>query len=428
MILRVDANQYREILRLGLGRAILYAQSHDQSGLRDVILDACLHCYAYDIQCEGTRASYMYDLVGCLPDKEFYYDRILESLKESRDDWDTAQRFHFAACLALDGNADAKRAMYANYNPAPTYGELIGVDFLELDGIEGLLFVAEKIGALLQDKPEEVDRGYLLSRSLDVCGEQPTWDALRKAGAANLSIANYLRVSEEMNHSDTGGQSAEITSLSYEELLNKLPTGPTLLWRWGQHASDKELELAAKGLIAAKGSKQQLAHLRIFLRRRFPLNVNAILALVDVEEDRVGFAAVDALTNVVHPEIRALAFRLVDTRARCRAYAIKLLNQNYELGDQHIVLDWFQAEKDREALHSMGVGLIEFCERHPDEQTEILMMRSLYEKGPCSFCRASAVRRLQGWGALSDELRAECAWDANGDIRDLVDPTRSPAP
>ena len=88
---------------------------------------------------------------------------------------------------------------------------------------------------MLQDKPEEVDHGYLLSRSLDVCGEQPTWDALRKAGAANLSIANY-RVSEEMNHSDTGGQSAEITSLSYEELLNKLPTGPTLLWRWGQHA------------------------------------------------------------------------------------------------------------------------------------------------------------------------------------------------
>ena len=86
--------------------------------------------------------------------------------------------------------------------------------------------------------------------------------------------------------------------------------------------------------------------------------MNAILALVDVEEDRVGFAAVDALTNVVHPEIRALAFRLVDTRARFRGYAIKLLNQNYELGDQHIVLDWFQAEKDREALHSMGMGLI----------------------------------------------------------------------
>jgi hypothetical protein len=427
MILRVGEVQLQEILRMGMGRAILYAQSHDLSGHRDVILDACLHCYAYDIQCEGTRASYMYDLVGCLPDKNFYYDRVLEALKESGDDWDAAQRFHFAACLAFDGNDDAKRAMYAHYNPGPRNGELIGVDFLELDGIEGFLFVAEKIGALLSEKPDEVDFGYLLSRNQDLFGDEPTWGALREAGAKNFLIESYLRVSEEWSRRPTGAQSAEITSLSYEELLNKLPSiRPTLLWRWGQNASDKELELAAEGLIAAKGSKQQLAHLRIFRLRPFPLDVNALLPLVDVEQDRVGFAAIDALTNVVDPDIRALAFRLMDVRARCRGYAIKLLTANYEPGDQEIVLHWFQDEEDRETLHSMGMGLIDFCQRHPDERAEILLMRSLYDKGPCSFCRASAVRRLMELGALSDELRAECAWDANSDIRDMVNPTVAP--
>jgi hypothetical protein len=138
----------------------------------------------------------MYDLFGFLPEKDFYYGRVLESLKESGDDWDTAQRFHFAACLAFDGNDDAKRAMYANYNPGPRNGELIGVDFLELDGIEGFLFVAEKIGALLSEKPDEVDSGYLLSWSQDIFGDEPTWGALREAGAKNLSIESYLRVSE----------------------------------------------------------------------------------------------------------------------------------------------------------------------------------------------------------------------------------------
>ncbi|HEX4594880.1 MAG TPA: hypothetical protein VH157_11425, partial [Bryobacteraceae bacterium] len=171
----MDETQLREILRLGLGRAILYAQSHDIRAFRDVILDACLHCYAYDIQVEGTRASYMYDLVGCLPDKDFYYERVLESLERSSDDWDTAQRFHFAACLAFDGSEEAKRAIYANYDPGPRMGELIGIDFLKLDGIKGLLFVAEKMGALLMEKSEEVDEGYLLSQSLEICGEQATW-------------------------------------------------------------------------------------------------------------------------------------------------------------------------------------------------------------------------------------------------------------
>jgi hypothetical protein len=431
MILRVDEVQLQEILRLGLGRAILYAQSHDISGFRDVILDACLHCYAYDIQCEGTRASYMYDLVGCLPNKDFYYDRALESLKETGDDWDAAQRFHFAACLAFDGNEDAKRAMYAHYNPGPRYGELIGVDFLELDGIEGFLFVAEKIGALLQEKADEVDQGYLLSRSLDICGEQSTWDALRKAGATNPSIDRYKQAAEETSRRPTGGQTqrSDIASLTYEQLFSEWPGNkPYLLWKWGEQAGDQELQLAARGLIAAKDSKHQLAHLRIFARRRFPLDVRALLALVDVEEDRVAFAAMKALTHLVHPAVRTLAFRLIEARAMCRGEAIDLLVQNYEPGDHRIVLRWFQEEKDPETLHSLGMGLIHFWKQHPDEETELVMMRSLYERGPCSVCREKAVKRLLERSALSDELRAECAWDANSDIRDLVNPTVAPPP
>jgi hypothetical protein len=169
-------------------------------------------------------------------------------LKETGDDWDAAQRFHFAACLAFDGNEDAKRAMYAHYNAGPRYGELIGVDFLELDGIAGFLFVAEKIGALLQEKPDEVDHGYLLSRSLDTLGEQPTWDALRNGGTANPSIEKYKLVAEETRRRPTGGlsQRSDIASLTYEQLFSEWPGNQAyLLWKWGEQASDQELELAA---------------------------------------------------------------------------------------------------------------------------------------------------------------------------------------
>ncbi len=97
------------------------------------------------------------------PDKNFYYEEVLNSLAEGGDDWHAAQRFHFAACLAFDGNEKAKQAMYECYDPGPKMGEHIGIDFLKMDGIKGLLFVADKIGALLMAKPEEVDEGYLWS-------------------------------------------------------------------------------------------------------------------------------------------------------------------------------------------------------------------------------------------------------------------------
>ena len=108
----MDENEFRHLLRLGLGRAILYAKDHDMQELRNAILDACLHCYAYNPQIEGTRGDYMLELVDLMPDKEFFYGEVLRALPGSGDNWDAVQRFRFAACLAFDGNELAKRAMY----------------------------------------------------------------------------------------------------------------------------------------------------------------------------------------------------------------------------------------------------------------------------------------------------------------------------
>jgi hypothetical protein len=420
---QVNKNDLRKALHLGLGRAILYAQHHDMREFRDVILDACLHCHAYDIQIEGTRASYMHDLVGFLPDKDFYHAEVLKSLAEGGDDWDASQRFHFAACLAFDGNEAARQAMYDHYNPGPRMGDHIGVDFLKLDGIEGLLFAADKLGGRLTTGPDVIEEGWLLSQSLEICGEQATWNALREAGATNPMIERYrLRAEEEHRlRAPQPGQRIAIVPPRYRDLLSDIPMNNAYLYtKWGEIATEGELELAAKGLIAAKNSTEQLAHLRIFARRRFPLDVHPLLSLADVEEDRVGFAAVRALTRVIDPAVRELAFRLVNSRAAWRGGAISLLTENYELGDHRIVLGWFKQEEQDEERHSMGLGLIDFWKRHRDEETEVLMMRSLYENGPCSFCRENAVDRLIELRALPDEFRAECAWDANDDIRDLV--------
>ena len=96
--------EFREAMYNGLGRAILYARDNDVRRFRDVILDACLHCYAVDPQCEGTRASYMFELVNLTPEKEFYYAEMLRSLQDCGDDWDAVQRYRFASFMAMDGD------------------------------------------------------------------------------------------------------------------------------------------------------------------------------------------------------------------------------------------------------------------------------------------------------------------------------------
>ena len=425
----MDASQFRHLLKLGLGRAILYAKGHDVEAFRNLILDACLHCYAYDPQIEGTRADYMLELVDFMPGKTFYHEQVLNALPGSGDDYDAVQRFRFAACLAFDGDDRAKQAMYQNYKPGPRMGEGIGIDFLQMDGTNGLLFAAEKMGELLMATREKVDLGWLLSVAGEKLGEQEAREALRKAGTENPRIEVYrLAVEASRKRLDESlSRSGEMINASYDQLKPKLPE-MTFTWitSWGERASDADIERAAQGLAAAQNPKEQYAHLRIFAHRRFPLDIQLLLGLVDVEQERVGLAALKALSQITHPAVRELAFRLVKRRARWRGEAIDLLARNFIHGDHAIALGWFEAEEDLETRHTLGSDLIDLWERYPDEETEVPMLRTVYEQGPCSFCREKIVRRLIERGALTEELRSECSFDANDHIREVSNPPAKP--
>ncbi len=427
----MDESQFRHLLKLGLGRAILYAKDHGVQGFRNLILDACLHCYAYDPQQEGTRADYMLELVDLTPGKEFYHEAVLKALPRSGDDWDALQRFRFAACLAFDGDDRAKQAMYQNYRPGPIMAEGIGIYFMQMDEIKGFLFAAEKIGELIMATNEKVDLGWLMGVAGEDLGEQEVREALCKAGTENPRIEMYrlaVEASRKSSH-ERWGTSRALINAGYNELKPKLP-GMTFTWvtSWGERASAADIERAAQGLAAARDPKEQYSHLRIFGRRRFPLDIHVLLNLVDAEQERVGFAALKALSQITHPAVRELAFRLIETRARWRGEAIELLAQNFSDGDHAIALRWFEAEEDLETRHALGFDLIDLWKRYPDENTEVPMLRALYEQGPCSFCRGNAVRRLIERGALTEQLRSECSFDANHDIRELVMPSPTTVP
>jgi hypothetical protein len=298
-------------------------------------------------------------------------------------------------------------------------GEGIGINFVQLDGLEGLLFVAEKIGALLMANPEGVDRGWLLSHCNDEFGKEAVQDALKKAGEQNPRIEAFRL--DALAHKG-GLKSDEILSVSYEQLKLKLgEMRPFWISRWGEKASEEEFVQAAHGLVAALERKGQLAHLLIFTRRRFPLDIQILLKLAEVEQERVGIVAAQALTLFNDPALRVFAFRLVETHASGRRFAIELLTHNFQPGDHAIAWGWFKLEEDLEIRHSMGMDLEDLWKQHPDEGSEVAMLRDLYEMGPCSFCREGVVRRLIELGGLTEEMRNECAFDANDDVRELVE-------
>jgi hypothetical protein len=419
----MDESEFQELIQLGKGRAIIYARDNSVEQFQDVILDACLHCYSIDPQSEGTRADYMIELVNLLPDRQFYYDEVLKALPGSGDDWDAVQRFRFAACMVFDGDERAKRIMYASYDPGPKMGEGIAINFVQMDGVDGFLFAAAKVGALSASKPDEVDQGWLWMNAKESLGEQEARAALSQAAATDPRIGAYRLAAEADEANSHVGMNAvnEIRALSYEQLGLKLTGMQAFRLRyWGKDADAENIERAAHGLVAAQEPEEQLQHLRIFSQRPFPLDPSPLLDLSMSSNEGLAHAAASALTQITHPSVRKLAFRLVETRLIGRQVAIDMISQNYEPNDHQVVLNWFESESDREIRHSMQHDLRDFWDRHPEPASEVTMLLSLYENGPCSFCRERVVNRLLELDSLSESMREECEHDANDEVRLLV--------
>jgi hypothetical protein len=421
----MDKNEFQQSMQSGLGRAIIYAHENDVRAFRDIILDACLHCYSVDVQTEGTRAGYMLELVNLLGDRQFYCDKVLEALAEDGDDWDTAQRFHFATYMAFDGDERAHRLIYETFAPGPKMGEAIAIDFVRLDGLKGFLFAAAKLGALMISRPNEVDEGWLWSQAIEICGEDNVKAALSQAAATDPGVEAYrlAAVAHEHDGSSRSGRSEKLTALTYEQLRPKMP-GLRGFWlsSWGKQAREGELERAARGLAAIRNPEEQIQHLRIFSRKPFPLDPSLLFDLSSSANPDLAYAAIVALPQLEHPSLREIAFRLVRNRLVGRQWAIAMLDRNWESGDHEIVMSWLEAESDRDTRHHMQSSTEEFWEHHPEPASEVRMLYLSYENGPCSFCRESVVRRLIELDALTTSLRVECAHDANDEIRKLVAP------
>jgi hypothetical protein len=382
----VNKSDFQEAMRSGLGRAIIYARDNDVRPFRDVILDACLHCYSADCQSEGTRAPFMFDLVNLTPEREFYHGEVLKSLHACGDDWDAVQRFRFASYLAMDGDDRARRAVYENFNPGPWMVGETGADFVRMDGTDGLLFAAEKVGELLLTKPKDVNTGFLLGRAIEDLGEEQTLSALREAGKTNPRIEAYRLKAEADRAPKPSRKGEQIKRLTYKDLKSQLGE-LRAYWAglWGEHAGSEDLELAARDLLAAETSDERLAYLRIFSRTPFPVEHHSLLklvgSLVESDESRIALAAATALSNITDPVVRDLAFRLVETRRPGRERAISMLSRNWEPDDHEIAIRWFAQEEDREARHRLSMDLRNLWDVHPDPTSEVRMWITIYEKG-----------------------------------------------
>ena len=432
----VDIAEFKRLLRIGHGRAIMFLwDTEDDTSYRDAILEACIHTQAVDPTVD-TRGNYMRDAIIATGNPEWYEPQIIAallSLSDSANEYDVQQLYHLVWLLTFDGNTQAREAIYQRAATNIAQAGFAGAyQVVRMDGMDGYGFAAEHIGRYLLTGGAldgEYDQFKIDNHLIELLearyGQMDYLTMLAKAGEGNAGVITYVETVLALRNCLPGRRSRldNPRGWNYVRLQDAYQRGlhsPRLTFRaWGRQCTEADLLLAATDLVTQTDSAQLEAYLSIFHQRPFPFEPSQLIPFTLHASERVKGAAFSALEQIVHPAVRALALDLIQAGIDMD-YAVGLLGANFQLGDwkliERLTTQPFAKLADHH-LFQIQVKQIAKAQLGPESVGALL---NLYEFGPCAYCRQQVVNLLMTNDALSTAMREECEYDSDLDTQRLI--------
>ena len=113
---KLNHSEFLDALRKGKGRAFIHVCDHGDDGIKDDILNACLHNLSYDSQCEGGRGAWMMDMVKHTKNPDYYYKNIIENFITVTESRDVSQQSDMLTILARQNYPREKELLYEKFN------------------------------------------------------------------------------------------------------------------------------------------------------------------------------------------------------------------------------------------------------------------------------------------------------------------------
>ncbi len=435
--------EFSAALKRGQGRALQYVRQHGVSEVADFVLESCLKNPAYDRQCEGSRAAWLFRMFQDSEDYERFSAAILSalsSLPSEADSYDLEHLCELAALMAKAGDEATASALRSRVlgQPLNWPHSLYGCQpLVALDGVPAVIALARRFGQLLIEEPDErppsVD--YLTEDLgiLDVAAQE-----LRQLAETDGDIKRYLDNEEvyaarerESQKKPPEERRQEVRERARKELtldgiLNdaarRVGEYPGRYMRFGKYATDDELRIVLQRLLEETQETVCLRLLWIFRRRPLPELHPKIWQLADSKDDALRYAAVEALAQSQDPRIGELG------RSRLRSGAftasdsdtLDLFIRNYQPHDEQLILSALTLlSPDEDEAHSLGSSLLKIRQENT-ACTSLDILKWVYESTPCTVCRHIAVEQMAAIGGVPPEIVAECLDDADEDLRHLA--------
>jgi hypothetical protein len=355
-----------------------------------------LNIYAYDGQCEGNRAQYIFDIISISKHKDKIRKAVLNGLAtEQNDTWNLTHLFAIAKLYAEQGDKEAKIAIYDRFLNHPIdHSDWVGYsEILELDGINGLLFIAEKFGKYIEQNPEDWQDDSIIRYFQDENKDLDVYEELEKKAKTNKFIRIYL---ENIKRTKASQEKHKTKPTKYKDIIDEvLNSKPFISFRRKRNLTDEEINQVAKQLISETDKSNTEKLLNIFDFYKFPYASQLILDLAKqkpTSKNRIVEYAINALKHLKSKDIRTFGMDKIQNSKNPIDY-LEILVSNYKNGDFKLLSEIANRTKSEHKIEQLaGIYSDIFKTNKTKECKEPLEV--LYNKMNCAIHRNGIVEIL----------------------------------
>lgn len=438
---------FKHYMIAGHGRAFDLLGGNEEE-FREIVLYGCLNDIAFDMQCEGSRGWFMYNLALQYEDYDYFLTQSIEKFLSAdvNTDWHTICHLcDFIDYFASDNeDAHAKNAIDRKYDElyslimtmkfndkaskiADSY-EYLAITIMQRGDFDRTLRIYQDMGAYFIRRKRAYDAElkwtfkWFFDVSEEEYGKAFVEQQLDENSKNSKEIARFKRVMTASDKEYTGNSFAFVhTAEEFIEKSEKTSVTRGDIVHFSRKADDSEKLKLVQAVLAEEDpdKKAKLLSAFTFHYSVFPMNPQSIIEYAKSDNKELRNTALNALSYLradwVHDFAAAMLKESFSTEA------LEILIYNYQERDKEFILQRLKEITidldDTSGWHGIVMQIL-----HTDDEIALPdeFLTFVYAKSLCSCCRESAVEKMKNRNLLTDRMISECKWDCNREIRSEV--------
>lgn len=421
---------------------------------KDIVLYGCLNDFSYDMQCEGSRGWFVYNLALKYDDYDFFLNKAIEKFQtdEINDDWHTISHLcDFIDLFACDSNdVAAKVAIEEKYarlyesimtkrislemrRTVKSY-EYLAITIIQNKDFDRTLQILRDIGAyfIMRRRTRDEDLKWEFLWFLHILneeyGEEFIAAQIEEKGRLSKELRRFKKVmlykepdDDEFLEEPKKPKEHKPTAEEIIELINnKKIKIYKCKFAYGR-AEEHEKTKYANAVLNEKDPNIKAKMLGVFTSQEnaFPLDSNILMEYAKSKNKSLRHAALKALIYTKTERVHDLALEMLnESLSDYYDYALEILLNNYHYEDKESIFKWLD-KLPIDQTNSSGWHDIMRTILNTENRTKLPneLFSFIYLKSRCSCCRESAFREMKKRNMLTNSIISECIWDCNSDIR-----------